>query len=68
VITQGSVVLTGGYSTTFDSSCVPAHPAMSGKKKIGTMLSFRMRFITRGLSRRVAIAPGSIEGNTVASG
>jgi hypothetical protein len=38
VICQGSVVFTDGCSTTFASSRVPAHPAMSGtKKRVGVL-------------------------------
>jgi hypothetical protein len=40
---QGPVVFTDGCSTTFASCCVPANPAMSGRKKIGTTLSLTRR-------------------------
>src|SRR5277367_6249753 len=50
VICQGSVLLADGCSTNFDSSSVPAHPGMNGKKvkNIDTTLNLTGRFIVKG--------------------
>src|ERR1700694_5500877 len=55
VICQGSVVFTDGCSTTFSSSCVPAHPAIGGRKKIATTLSLAKRFILRSNLKNASI-------------